>query len=83
MYMYDIDLVTFPTKSAALKMAIRMTGIHEWSLQEMISLSMPGNRHRVTQYASEILNMYGHTVRATAPRANAPPAVRKSKTIHR
>ena len=40
---------TFPRKSNRLKIEMSITGIQEPSVQLTTSVSMPGNKHRVTK----------------------------------
>ena len=47
-------------------MAMSSTGIQEPSLQLTTSLSMPGNRHKVTKQVMLMEAMYGQTKRATS-----------------
>jgi hypothetical protein len=73
---------TFPTRSAALKTAIRITGIQLPNLQLIISLSMPGYRQSVTKYASPMDSMYGQMVFATFHRAMKPPETGEQSVIN-
>lgn len=55
-----MEAIIFPQKSVALKMAIKITGIHEPNLHDIISDSMPGNNANVTKYAIVMDDMYGN-----------------------
>lgn len=63
---------TLPITSEALKAVIKITGIHDPSLQEIISDIIPGYKQSVTKYANPILPMYGNIIFATSNLASKP-----------
>lgn len=42
-------MITLPSKSEALKAVIRITGIHDSNLQDIISDTIPGYKQSVTK----------------------------------
>lgn len=70
---YCIKIIyTLPITSEALKAVIKITGIHDPSLQEIISDIIPGYKQSVTKYANPILPMYGNIIFATSNLASKP-----------
>ena len=72
-YIRDVQILcTLPNTSEALNAVIKITGIHDSSLQEIISDIIPGYKQRVTKYARPMLPMYGHIIFATSSLARKP-----------
>lgn len=65
-------IYTLPRTSDALNAVIKITGIHEPSLQEIISDIIPGYKQSVTKYAIPMLAMYGNITFATSNLASKP-----------